>query len=78
MIAEVVVAVEAPSSAASRVLKAILTAVVVAKERLETVKGVVVAAARVEVAATEPNTGEVVAERVKVYVLPVCEVERSA
>lgn len=64
--AEVVVAVEAPSSAASRVLKATLTAVVVAEERLETVIGVEVAAARVEVALKVPNVGEVVAERVKV------------
>jgi len=74
VMAEVVVA--APY--ASRVLKAILNAVVVAEERLERVKGVEVAEARVEVAATAPNVGDVVAERVNVYVLPDWEVERSA
>lgn len=66
MIAEVVVAVEDPSSVSSRVLKETLTAVVVAEERLETVMGVVVAAARVEVALKVPKVGEVVALKVKV------------
>lgn len=64
--ADVVVAVEAPSSAASRVLKATLTAVVVAEARLETVMGVVVAPDKVEVAKTVPKVGEVVAVKVKV------------
>ena len=72
--AEVVVA----DPYASRVLNAILNAVVVAEARLERVKGVEVAEAKVEVAAIVPKTGEVVAERVKVYVLLDCVITRSA
>ena len=62
--AEVVVAPKLPAAPVD--WNATLTAVVVAEDRLEIVNGVVVAAARVEVAETVPNVGEVVAERVNV------------
>lgn len=62
----------------SSVRKEILTAVVVAEAKLASTSGVEVAAERVEVAVTVPKTGEVVAERVKVYVEPELETERSA
>jgi len=59
-------------------LNSTLTAVFVAEARLERMKGVEVAPEMDEVAVNVPKTGEVVADRVKVYVLPDWDVERSA
>src|SRR3989344_898092 len=62
VMAPVVVAPSLPTAPVD--WNATLTAVVVAEAKLATMSGVEVAAARVEVAATVPHVGEVVAERV--------------